>query len=177
MPSIYDYSIKKQNGTNQQLSDFKGKVLLIVNTATKCGFTQQYEGLEDLYEQFSADGFEILDFPCNQFKEQAPGSDQEINEFCQLNYGTSFSRFAKIDVNGPNASSLYQWLRKEKPQDEGKNAEDFASKIRSLSENTEDNAILWNFTKFLVDAEGNVLHRYSPTVTPDEIKKDILQLI
>lgn len=114
MTNIYDIEIQKQDGSLQKMSDYKEKILLIVNTATGCGFTPQYQELQELYERYQKDGFEILDFPCNQFGQQAPGDAAEINNFCNLNYGTSFPRFAKIDVNGPQTAPLFDWLKKEK---------------------------------------------------------------
>lgn len=155
---IYESNVKDNNGDNVNLEDYKGKVLLVVNTATGCGFTPQYEGLQKLYEEYQEQGFEVLDFPCNQFGNQAPGSDTEINTFCGLNYGTTFPRFEKVDVNSKNESPLFTFLKKEKGGTLG-------SKIK------------WNFTKFLVDKDGNVVKRYSPTHTPDKIEKDILALL
>lgn len=156
--SIYDYSIKDRNGNDVSMSVFRGKVLLIVNTATGCGFTPQYEGLEKLYKQYHEKGFEILDFPCNQFGNQAPGSNDEIHEFCTLKYNTTFDQFAKVEVNGENEIPLYSFLKKEKGGIMG-------------------NKIKWNFTKFLIDREGNVVKRYAPTDTPDKIENSIKELI
>lgn len=156
--SIYDYSVKDRNGNDISMSIFKGKVLLIVNTATGCGFTPQYEGLEKLYKQYHEKGFEILDFPCNQFGNQAPGSNDEIHEFCALKYNTTFDQFAKVDVNGENEIPLYTFLKKEKGGVMG-------------------NKIKWNFTKFLVDRDGNVVKRYAPTDTPDKIESLIKELV
>ena len=156
--SIYDYSVKDRNGNDVSMGQFKGKVLLIVNTATGCGFTPQYEGLENLYKKYHEKGFEILDFPCNQFGNQAPGSNDEIHEFCTLKYNTTFEQFAKIDVNGENEIPLYTFLKSEKGGIMG-------------------NKIKWNFTKFLVDREGNIVKRYAPTDTPDKIENLIKELI
>ena len=155
---FYDYTVKGRTGEDVSLSTYKGKVLLVVNTATGCGFTPQYEGLQKLYDTHKDKGFEILDFPCNQFANQAPGTIDEIQSFCTLNYGTTFPRFAKIDVNGKNASDLYKFLKKQKG---------------SLLGST----IKWNFTKFLVDREGNVVKRFAPTDTPASIESDILALL
>lgn len=154
------YSIKVTNIQNQQqdLSAFKDKVLLIVNTATGCGFTPQYEGLQKLYDKYRDKGFEILDFPCNQFGNQAPGTNEEISSFCTLNYKTGFPRFAKVDVNGPGQSELFAWLKSKKGSLLGSD-------------------IKWNFTKFLVDRNGNVIRRYGPTVVPAKIEKDIAALL
>ena len=156
--SIYDYSVKDRNGNDVSMEQFKGKVLLIVNTATGCGFTPQYEGLENLYKKYHESGLEILDFPCNQFGNQAPGSNDEIHEFCTLKYNTTFDQFAKIDVNGENEIPLYKFLKSEKGGIMG-------------------DKIKWNFTKFLVDREGNVVKRYAPTDTPDKIENLIKELI
>ncbi|MCE1253370.1 MAG: glutathione peroxidase [Anaerolineae bacterium] len=150
MSSIYDFSVKKADGSQQDLSEFKGKVLLIVNTASKCGFTPQYSELQHLYEQWGGQGFEILAFPCDQFAHQEPGSDTEIQEFCQLNYGLTFPVYAKIDVNGESAHPLYTYLRSQKKGMFG-------------------DAIKWNFTKFLVDRNGQVIKRFAPTINPQEI--------
>ena len=155
---IYDYVVKDRNGNDVKLSDYKGKVLLIVNTATGCGFTPQYEGLENLYNKYKSKGFEILDFPCNQFGNQAPGSNDEINEFCTLKYHTTFPRFAKIDVNGKNEEPLYTYLKSQKKG--------------LLSKN-----IKWNFTKFLVDKEGNVVDRFDSMTTPEKIDSKIEELL
>ncbi|MBP2097638.1 glutathione peroxidase [Enterococcus rivorum] len=152
--SIYDYEIKAIGGKMVSMKEYQGKVLLIVNTATGCGFTPQYEGLEKLYQEYQTKGLEILDFPCNQFGHQAPGTDEEISGFCQLTYQTSFQTFSKIDVNGENEDPLYTFLKQERGGMLG-------SKIK------------WNFTKFLVDKTGNVVKRYAPTVEPKDIEEDI----
>ena len=156
--SIYDFTVKDTYGDEVPLSDFKGKVLLIVNTASKCGFTPQFEGLEKLSTKLSAKGFEILGFPSNQFAKQDPGTNEEIRNFCVLNYGVSFPIFEKIDVNGDDAAPLYQFLKKEKGGIGGKN-------------------IKWNFTKFLVDKDGQVLKRYASATTPEAIHDDIVKLL
>lgn len=156
--SIYDFTVKGRAGEDVSLSTYKGKVLLVVNTATGCGFTPQYEGLQKLYDKHKDKGFEILDFPCNQFANQAPGTIDEIQSFCTLNYGTTFPRFAKIDVNGKNAIDLYKFLKKEKKSALG-------------------SSIKWNFTKFLIDREGNVVKRFAPTDTPESIEQDIVALL
>ena len=154
---IYDFVVK-QKGSDVSLSEFKGKVLLIVNTATRCGFTPQYTGLEALYEKYNEKGFEILDFPCNQFMFQAPGTDEDINEFCSLNYNTKFPRFSKVKVNGKDEEPLFRFLKDNAPENTGKN-------------------VKWNFTKFLVDRSGNVVHRFEPTDTPESIEKSIEELL
>lgn len=157
--SVFDFVCQTTAGKDQALSDYQDKVLLVVNTASKCGFTPQFEGLETLYEQYKDRGLEILGFPCNQFGKQDPGSNDEITEFCQLNYGVSFPMFGKIDVNGGNADPLYQHLKKEAPGALG------------------SKAIKWNFTKFLVDSSGKVLKRYSSATKPAAIAKDIEKLL
>ena len=156
--SIYDYKVKTRTDEEISLENYKNKVLLIVNTATGCGFTPQYKGLEELYEKYHDKGFEILDFPCDQFGHQAPGSNDEIHEFCTAKYKTQFDRFAKIEVNGENEDPLYTYLKKEKGSILG-------------------NKIKWNFTKFLVDRNGKVVKRYSPTTEPKNIESDIIKLI
>ena len=156
--SIYDFKVLDYKGNVVSLSDYKGKVLLIVNTATGCGFTPQYEGLESLYKELNKKGFEILDFPCNQFAGQAPGTDEEIHEFCTFKYKTSFKQFKKIKVNGKEEDPLYTFLKDAQGGSMGKR-------------------IKWNFTKFLVSREGEVVARFAPTVKPAEIKEDILKLL
>ncbi|RRD95689.1 glutathione peroxidase [Clostridiales bacterium COT073_COT-073] len=151
---IYHFKVKDNKGNEVGLENYKGKVLLIVNTATHCGFTPQYEGLQKLYQEYKDRGLEILDFPCNQFGAQARGSDHEIEEFCVLNYHTTFPRFAKIKVNGEGEEPLYTFLKEQK---------------KGLL----DKAIKWNFTKFLIDREGNVVGRYAPTDKPEKLKKEI----
>lgn len=155
---IYDFIVRNAKGVDVPMSDFKGKVLLIVNTATGCGFTPQYEGLQELYRKYKDKGLEILDFPCNQFGHQAPGTEEEIQEFCTLHYRTTFPLFAKIDVNGKDADPLFVYLRKQKGGFMG-------------------NEIKWNFTKFLISREGEVIERYAPTTKPREIESDILKLL
>lgn len=156
--NVYDYSVSLPDGAEQKLADYAGKTVLIVNVASKCGFTPQYAGLEELYRKYRERGFEILAFPCNQFGAQEPGDAEEIANFCTLTYDVSFPLFAKIDVNGPDADPLYQHLREQK---------------RGLI----GDAIKWNFTKFLVNAEGEVVKRYAPTTKPYQIDKDIAALL
>ncbi len=155
---LYDFQVKDINGNDVSLAEYKGKVLLVVNTATGCGFTPQYEGLENLYRELNAQGFEILDFPCNQFGNQAPGSDAEIQSFCKLKYDVSFPQFKKIEVNGANEAPLYTWLKQQKGGVLG-------------------SAIKWNFTKFLIDRNGNVVERFAPTVTPEKIADKVKELL
>lgn len=155
---LYDFIVKEKSGEDVSLSKFKGKVLLIVNTATGCGFTPQYDGLQDLYKEYKDKGFEILDFPCDQFGHQAPGSDEEITNFCTGRFGITFPQFSKIEVNGKNSIPLYTWLKKQKSGILG-------------------GAIKWNFTKFLVDRKGNVVERFAPTVEPKNIEEKIKGLL
>ena len=157
--SIYDFQVDNVAGEKVSLSNYKNKVLLIVNTASKCGFTKQYDGLEKLYETYQEQGLEILGFPCNQFGGQEPGSDEEIQEFCQTTFGVKFPVFKKVEVNGENTIELYQYLKKQAPGLLG------TQKIK------------WNFTKFLVDKEGNVVKRYAPTVTPESIEKELKEYL
>ena len=155
---FYDFKARKMNGQEVSMEAYKGKILVVVNTASKCGLTPQFKELEELYQEYKSKGVEILGFPCNQFAKQDSGSNEEIHEFCQLNYGVSFNMFEKIDVNGKNAHPLYKYLKNEAKGVFGK-------------------AIKWNFTKFLIDANGNVIKRYAPTVSPSKIKYDIEKLL
>ncbi|HOU16147.1 MAG TPA: glutathione peroxidase [Anaerolineae bacterium] len=157
--TVYDFTVTSMMGLPKSLADYKDNVLLIVNTASKCGFTPQFAGLQALYEKYHERGFEILGFPCNQFMNQDPGTNEEIQNFCQVNYGVTFPMFAKIDVNGSNAHPLYEYLKKAAPGALGMKA------------------IKWNFTKFLVDARGNVVKRFEPNVEPADIAPDIEALL
>ena len=159
MAKIYDFAVNDIHGKAQKLEHYKDKVLLIVNTASKCGFTPQYKGLEALHKKLHTRGLEVLGFPCNQFGAQEPGDAQEIESFCEINYGVTFPLFEKIDVNGADAAPLYRYLKKEKPGLLG------------------SEAIKWNFTKFLVDRKGNVIDRYAPNVEPEAIAGDIEKLL
>lgn len=152
--SVYDFTVKDKKGNDVSLSEYKGKVLLIVNTATKCGLTPQYDALEALYEKYQDQGFEILDFPCNQFLAQAPGSVEEIDSFCTLRFNTKFPRFGKIKVNGKEADPLYVYLKEQKP-----------------------GRIEWNFAKFLIDREGNVVERVSSKTKPETMTESIEKLL
>jgi len=173
--SIYDFSVQKRDGSQLNLSDLRGKVLLIVNTATGCGFTPQYQGLEDLYEKYHDQGLEILDFPCDQFGHQAPGDDEQIHEFCTRRFQTQFDQLAKIEVNGPGAAPLFTYLKGE----QGFAGFDLAGKIlipivAAQDKNWRTNPdIKWNFTKFLVSRDGQVVARFEPTVTPQAIAPEI----
>ena len=157
--TVYDFSCQTPGGDSRSLQDYQGKVLLVVNTAAKCGFTPQFAGLEEMYKNYHDKGLEILGFPCNQFGKQDPGNNDEIMEFCQLNYGVSFPMFGKIEVNGAAADPLFKYLKKEAPGVLG------------------SEGIKWNFTKFLIDASGKVVKRYAPKDTPKAIAKDIEKLI
>lgn len=178
--SIYDLKVKKRNGEELELSSLKGKVLLIVNTATGCGFTPQYEAIENLYEKYNEKGLEVLDFPCDQFGHQAPGSDDEIHEFCTAKYKTKFDQLAKIDVNGENEDPLFTLIKNSIKDEEIKGMKNKMTmkgveKLSKTCKNPGD--IKWNFTKFLVDKEGNVVKRYSPITNPMDMEKDILELL
>ena len=178
--SIYDLKVKKRDGEELDLSTLKGKVSLVVNTATGCGFTPQYEAIEYLYEKYHDQGFEVLDFPCNQFGHQAPGSNDEIHEFCTAKYKTQFDQLAKIDVNGENESPVYTMLKKMQPKEEVKGLKNkMAMKEIEKISNTciKEGDIAWNFTKFLVDKEGNAVKRYNPTFNPKDIEKDLIELL
>ena len=159
MASIYDFTVTAQDGSDVSLDMYRGKVLLIVNTATGCGFTPQYVGLQALYDKYRDRGFEILDFPCNQFGNQAPGSDEEIHEFCVGRFSMTFPQFSKIDVNGSDESPLYTFLKHEQ-------------KGGLLG-----SAIKWNFTKFLVNRDGNVVARFAPTTKPEDIDAKVAALL
>ena len=178
--TIYGFTVKGRGGATLDLSTLKGKVLLVVNTATGCGFTPQYEGLEKLYAKYHERGLEILDFPCDQFGHQAPGSDDEIHQFCALKYNTSFDQLSKIEVNGPGAEPLYEYLKSERPKDDAPEA-DIAGLRELLAKHGLKGAeapgdIEWNFTKFLVDRDGNVVKRFHPTTTPEAIAAEIEEL-
>jgi glutathione peroxidase len=159
MPTAYDFSARDIDGNDKPLSQYKGEALLIVNVASKCGFTPQYAGLETLHKDFHAKGFEVLGFPCDQFGHQEPGDEAEIKNFCALTYDVSFPMFAKVDVNGGKAHPLYNWLKEQK------------SGLLGIG------AIKWNFTKFLVDRDGKVIKRYAPTDKPEAIGKDVAKLL
>lgn len=184
MKTIYDIIVKKRENLQDvetTLKEYEGKVLLIVNTATACGLTPQYEALEALYRKYKDDGFVILDFPCNQFMEQAKGSDEEITSFCTLKYDTTFPRFKKLEVNGPGEHPLYTFLKKAAPKAGGK-GNPFMSFMLNLAskangKTTSKSDIKWNFEKFLVDRKGKVVGRFAPTVTPDKLDAEIKALL
>lgn len=176
--NIYDFSVKDTKGNLVHLEDYKGKVLLIVNTATRCGLTPQYNALQDLYTQYKNQGFEILDFPCNQFREQAPENGIEIEQVCQMKFGVKFKIFDKIDVNGEHASPLYVYLKSQKPEDKSSHIfKDLLLKLAALGEKREGGDIRWNFTKFLINQKGEVVERFAPSVAPSEIVDDIQALL
>ncbi len=178
--NVYDFNVFNNKGERVYLNDYKGKVLLIVNTATKCGFTPQYNDLEALYKEYKDRGFEILDFPCNQFGHQAPGSDEEIQQFCTLRFGTEFPRFKKIEVNGPNEHPLYTWLKDQsydQPKDESHRFMSMVVNLMSKINKTEGKDIKWNFTKFLIDKNGEVACRFEPTITKDILGPAIESLL
>ncbi|MBY0013252.1 glutathione peroxidase [Paenibacillus typhae] len=157
--NIYDYEANTLRGQEESLSKYKGKVLLVVNTASKCGFTPQYKGLQEVYDKFKDRGFEVLGFPSNQFAGQEPGESEDIAEFCEINYGVTFPMYEKVDVKGDSAHPLFKYLSKEAPGVLG------------------SKSVKWNFTKFLVDQEGRVLKRFAPSTTPDQIEADIAKLL
>jgi len=180
--SVYDFTVKKNNGKEISLSEYKGKVLLIVNTASKCGFTPQYEELQKLYDEYKAKGLEILGFPCNQFGAQEPGSNEEVQSFCRINYGVSFQIFEKGDVRGETAQPLFKYLTQEKGFEGFDKDHPFAEKLTealkaNFPEYLEGDGIKWNFTKFLIDREGNVVGRFEPTTSPADMAKDIEKLL
>lgn len=180
--SVYQFNVKDNKGQEVALEQYKGKVLLVVNTATNCGFTPQYKELQELYDAYKSKGFEVLDFPCNQFGGQAPGSDADIQEFCTKKYETTFPRFTKVEVNGENALPLYVWLKSQKGFagfDKEHKMADVLDKRMSKSdpEYAKKTDIKWNFTKFLIDAEGRVVQRFEPTATKTEMQPVIENLL
>ncbi|BBH23747.1 glutathione peroxidase [Paenibacillus baekrokdamisoli] len=181
MTTIYDFQAETNNGAAKALSDYKGKVLLVTNTASKCGFTYQYEGLQKVYEEYKDKGLEVLGFPSNQFGGQEPGSDEEVAEFCQINYGVSFPLFAKTDVREETAHPVFQYLTEAAPFvgfDSSEGGQKMDGYLRSkMPERMEDNSIKWNFTKFLINREGQVVKRYESSVNPLDIKADIEALL
>ena len=182
MKTVYDFSVKDRKGGEVSLKEYSNEVLLIVNTATKCGFTPQYEELEALYKKYHAQGFEVLDFPCNQFGQQAPGTDEAIHEFCKLNFNTEFPRFKKIKVNGEDAEPLYQFLQTQKGfagWDEAHELTPILEKMLSEADPAykEKADIKWNFTKFLINKKGAVVARFEPTTAMSVIEKEIEKLL
>jgi len=179
--SFYDYSVKTRTGEDFSLEAFRGKVVLVVNTATGCGFTPQYKPLEEMYEKYHEQGLEILDIPCNQFAGQTPGTDEEIHEFCTLHYNTQFPQMKKSDVNGENQLPLYAWLKEQKGFEgfgKGATAMAMSAMLKMRDKNYKTNPdIKWNFTKFLVDRQGNVVARFEPTADMAEVKKAVKELV
>jgi glutathione peroxidase len=176
MATIYDFKALASNGKEIDFADFKGKVLLIINTASKCGFTHQFDGLEALNEKYRDRGLVCIGFPCNQFKEQDPGTDGEIAEFCQINYGVTFQIMKKTDVNGANAEPIFEYLKEQAPTEEynGLKAKAAKTLFKAISNSVEkDNDIKWNFTKFLISKDGATIKRYAPTTEPKDFEKDV----
>lgn len=181
MTTIYDYTLPTPQGEEVSLKDFEGKVLMVVNTATGCGFTPQYKDLEDMYEAFHDKGLEIIDVPCNQFAGQAPESDEEIHQFCQLKYNTQFPQFKKSDVNGENELPLYTWLKSQKGFagfGKGVKALAMSAMLSKIDKDYKNNPnIKWNFTKFIADRNGNVVARFEPTADMNEVRKCVEALL
>jgi glutathione peroxidase len=180
--SIYDFKLTTIDGEDITLDQYRGKVLLIVNTASKCGFTYQYEALEKLYKEYNGKGFEILGFPSNQFAEQEPGNNAEVKNFCQINYGVTFPLFKKTDVRGDNADPLFNYLTEKVPFKGFDPSHPISEKLEEVLKETfpdflEGDSIKWNFTKFLIDKEGNVVDRFEPTTDPDKITEHIKKLL
>lgn len=178
--NIYDLTVKTRKKEDFSLNNLKGKVTLVVNTATGCGFTPQYDAIEKLYEKYHKKGFEVLDFPCDQFGHQAPGSNDEIHEFCTAKYNTQFDQLDKVEVNGDNECEVFTILKKQQPKEDiiglkNKLAMKAIAKISTTCKKDDD--IKWNFTKFLVDKNGNAVKRYDPTFDPSKIEKDLLELL
>ncbi|MDO4997623.1 MAG: glutathione peroxidase [Neisseria sp.] len=178
MTSLYDFTLNAHTGKPVSLADYRGKVLLIVNTATRCGLTPQYTELQALYAQYREQGLEILDFPCNQFREQSPENDAETAQICQTKFGTEFTIFSKIEVNGANEHPLYTYLKQQQPEDEGGAAfKELLLRLASLGEKREGSDIKWNFTKFLVNRQGEVVARFAPSEKPSELASHIEALL
>ena len=179
--TIYDFTAVSNEGETVNFSDYKGKVLLVVNTASKCGFTPQYDGLEALYEKYKDKGLVVIGFPCDQFGHQEPGTDEEIAEFCRANHGVTFPLMSKIEVNGENAHPIFKWLYSEKPFEGFGESESAQFMDQMMARRDPDYAtnpdIKWNFTKFLIDSKGRVVARFEPTVTPEEIESSICELL
>ena len=176
MKTIYDFKALTSRGKEIDFSEFQGKVLLIVNTASKCGFTPQFEGLEAMNEKYRDRGLVIIGFPCNQFKEQDPGTDSQIEEFCQLNYGVTFQIMKKVDVNGPQAEPICEYLKAQAPTEDynGLKAKATHAMLKKLSSSVEkESDILWNFTKFLISKDGKTVKRFAPTTDPKDFEKDV----
>ena len=180
MAKIFDYKSISNTGAEVDFSQYEGKVLMIVNTASKCGFTPQYDGLEELYRKYKDQGLVMIGFPCDQFAGQEPGSDEEIEEFCRLNHGVTFPLMAKTEVNGANAEPIFEYLKTQAPTEEYKGIKAKATQkmLKGISKSVEKNSdILWNFTKFLISRDGSVVKRYAPTTEPKEIEADIKAML
>ena len=180
MAKIYDFKALSNKGAEVDLAKYEGNVLLIVNTASKCGFTPQYDGLEDLYQKYKDRGLVILGFPCDQFAHQEPGSDEEIAEFCRINHGVTFPLMKKIDVNGPAADPVFTYLKEAAPSEgyKGIKAKATQKLLKGLSKSVEkDSDILWNFTKFLINRDGTVVKRFAPVAEPGSFEKDIEEML
>ena len=180
MASIYDFKTLSNKGAEVNFKDYEGKVLLIVNTASKCGFTPQYDGLEALYQQYKDKGLVVIGFPCDQFAGQEPGTNEQIEEFCRLNHGVTFPLMAKTDVNGPNAEPVFEYLKTQAPTEEyhGLKAKATQKMLKGISKSVEkDSDILWNFTKFLVSRDGSVVKRFAPVAEPKDFAKDIEEML
>lgn len=179
--SVYDFKVKAQDGSEVSLADYQGKVLLIVNTATGCGFTPQYDELQDLYDAHQKDGLEILDFPCNQFADQAPGSDEEIHSFCTGRYGITFPQFSKIDVLGDNADPLFKYLSDNTTFGgfgKGPMSLILSAAVKKMDKDYKNNGnVKWNFTKFLIDKSGNIVARFEPTESLDTVKAKVEEVL
>ncbi|MBR1789707.1 MAG: glutathione peroxidase [Bacteroidaceae bacterium] len=180
MASIYDFKALTSKGKELDFAQFEGKVLIVVNTASKCGFTHQFAGLETLYQKYKDRGLCIVGFPCNQFMEQDPGSDSEIEGFCQLNYGVTFQIMKKVDVNGSEATPIFEYLKAQAPTEEyhGLKAKGMKALFKKISKSVEkDSDIKWNFTKFLISRDGQTFRRYAPTTEPEKMEQDIEQML
>ena len=180
MATIYDFKTRSNKGAEVNFKDYEGKVLLIVNTASKCGFTPQYDGLEALYQQYKDKGLVVIGFPCDQFAGQEPGTNEQIEEFCRLNHGVTFPLMAKTDVNGPNAEPVFEYLKAQAPTEtyNGFKAKATQKMLKGLSKSVEkDSDILWNFTKFLVSRDGTVVKRFAPVAEPKDFAKDIEEML
>jgi len=180
MAKIYEFKAQGNRGAEVDFAQYEGNVLMIVNTASKCGFTPQYDGLEALYQKYKDQGLVIIGFPCDQFAHQEPGSDEEIAEFCRLNHGVTFPLMSKVEVNGANAHPIFVYLKEQAQTEEykGLKAKAAAKLFKNISKSVEkDNDIKWNFTKFLVNRDGTEIKRYAPTTTPEDIEKDIKKML
>ncbi|WP_405136431.1 glutathione peroxidase [Nocardia sp. NBC_01388] len=175
--TVHQFTVRTSEGSEQSLGDYSGQLLLIVNVASKCGLTPQYEGLEKLYREHNERGLQILGFPCNQFGGQEPGTEAEIQDFCSVNFDVTFPIFGKIDVNGPDAAPLYVYLRSEAPGDFDSSSPLYKHVEATRPEALGTDEVKWNFTKFLVDRNGTVIRRYEPTATPDQIRADVDTLL